>query len=320
MAQEISRLGVVVVTYQSDMVIGACLSSLIAADGPPMRIVVVDNASTDRTIAVVRDFQERMRGSFVELIEAGCNRGFAAGVNIGLDQLKPDRRIDWFWVLNPDCTVPVGTPVRYLDRLETTADFALMGGRTVYADRPGVIQSDGGRIGCWTGVSKLVNKGAVTDAPAPGPDTIDFISGANMIASRPFLERAGPMDEGYFLFYEEVEWAARRGDLSIALCPEATVHHRAGTSTGSAGSDRAASPFANYYNYRGRMRFLARNRPWALPSALVFAVAKSIQTAIRDGWREGFGALCGTLFLPPPALVRRGMDAPAPGSTPQSVA
>ena len=294
-------LAVLIVTYDSAGVIGACLDSLLASTGPRLRTVVVDNASPDHTAAVVRSRLAAAGRHRIELIQAPGNGGFAAGVNLGLARLT---RAPLVWILNPDCTVPPETPGRLFAAARSAPDFALMGGRTLYAAPSVRIQSDGGRIGRWTGVCRLVNRGARPTAPAPLPGTLDFLSGANMLASRAFLDRAGPMDEGYFLYYEEVDWATRRGVLPLAICPEAVVYHRAGTAIGSPAPGRRATSFSNYFNYRSRMRFLRRHRPAALPVAAGFALAKVLQLVLRGALAEADGALRGTFGLAPPRAVR----------------
>ena len=294
-------LGVVIVTYNSSAVIGPCLDSLLAAPAPAMRIVVVDNASADDTVAKVGRRQGLHGVHTVALIDAGCNGGYGAGVNLGLRQM-PD--LPFVWILNPDCRVPPRTPFRLLDAAHRSMPFALLGGRTLYADPPGQIQSEGGRVGRWTGVCRLVNRGRDRAAPGPPSGSLDFISGANMLASRAFLDRAGPMDEDYFLYYEEVDWAARRCDLPLKTCAEAVVYHQAGTAIGSPAPGRRATAFSNYFNYRSRMRFLRRHRPMALPVAAGFALAKTAQMALGGAFSEAGGALAGTLGLPPPRAVR----------------
>ena len=301
---EEAQLGVIIVTYNSAGVIGGCLASLLAVRKPPLRIVVVDNASSDGSARIV-ERSASIRGPHrVELIRAQANRGFASGVNLGLAHLSADPAIGYFWILNPDCVVPDDTPATYLAALKAAGPFALMGGRTLYAATRPAIQSEGGRIGRWTGVCRLTNRGCdPATARSPAEETLDFISGANMIASRAFLDRAGPMAEDYFLYYEEVDWAVRRGDLPLRLCPDAIVHHHAGTSIGSATLENGATAFASYFNHRARMRFLWRHRARALPTALAFALLRAAMLAIRGERGEAIGALRGTLGLAPPPEV-----------------
>lgn len=296
-----NRLAVIIVTYCSGDVIGACLDSLLASDGPGLDIIVVDNASPDDTAACVNQRSAARGPHSLTLIHAPSNGGYAAGVNLGLAQASS---APFVWILNPDCVVLPQTPARLLSHANSTPAFSLMGGRTLYAAQPCRIQSDGGRIDRWTGVCRLVNRGCAQDTSAPDAASLDFISGAHMLASRAFLDRAGPLEEGFFLYYEEVDWAARRGNLPLAFCADAIVYHHAGTAIGSAAPGRPATAFSNYFNYRSRMRFLCRRRAWALPTAFAFALLKIGQMALSGDGAGAAGALLGILGLAPPAIVR----------------
>src|SRR3990167_4464910 len=96
-------------------------------------------------------------------------------------------------------------------------------------------------------------------------------------------ERAGLMDEGYFLYYEEVDWAQRRGDLPLRLAPAAIARHHGGSAIGSGTHGRRASPLSLYWNHRSRMRYLARDNPSALPLAWLWALAKALRLLAGGG-------------------------------------
>lgn len=304
-------MGVVIVTYSSADVIGACLESLLASVGPPLRIVVVDNASPDDTVAVVRRIGADAPDDRLHLLQSPVNRGFAGGVNLGLAHLRRDPAVDLFWVLNPDSRVTPGTAAAYRAAARGQR-FGLMGGRTLYDGAPGLLQSDGGRVRRPFGICQNLNQGKPPEtAQPPDPTTLDFVSGANMVASREFLEAVGPMREDYFLFYEEVDWAFRRGDLPLAVCPEAVVHHQGGTATGAGSVRRLASPFANYFNYRNQMRFVRRHMPSHQPTAYGYAMARIARLLLWRAWAEAGAALRGLHGLPPPRAVRARIAAEA---------
>lgn len=316
-------LGVAIVTFHSSDVIGACLDSLFASQGVALRVAVTDNASGDDTLAVIRAWAEEQGArdpafSFAELpasaaahpaamltlLRSDFNGGYGYGVNAGLRLLMGDPALSLFWVLNPDCVVPPGTAAAYV-RAGADGAFALMSGRTVYCEEPDRIQSDGGRVSRWTGVCSSVNTGLARVGTArPDAATIDYFTGGNVVASRRFIERAGPMPEGYFLYYEEVDWAMRRGDLPLRLAEDALVQHHVGTAIGSGTDSRRASPLSNYFNFRNRIRFLRRHRPWAIPFGLAHAVAKAGQLALQGAPAEAKAALAGSFGLPPPTAVR----------------
>jgi hypothetical protein len=233
------------------------------------------------------------------------NRGFAAGVNRGLRSLQRDPRCGLFWILNPDCEVAPGAAAAFERCAAAAGDFALMGARIVYLEPPGLIQSDGGRVGRWTGLCRNVNQGAdpaATGRPAAGE--LDFISGASVVASRRFVETAGPMPEDYFLYYEEVDWAARRGALPLVLCEGAVIHHHGGTAIGSGAVNRLPTPFALYFNYRNRMRYLRRMRPLALPVAYLASLARVAKLLALGARAEAESAFRGMHGRAPPRAVR----------------
>lgn len=324
------RLGVVIVTYGAEDVIADCLETLFASEGVTLSVAVVDNASPDRTEEVVRAWQagqiaqEAMpfatgrtrRPQHVDdvpqarddhhlaFLQTGANLGFAAAVNIGLAALAALPELDRFWVLNPDSAVPSATAAAFARHPAPLGGFGMIGGRVLYFDRPEVIQIDGGRIDWRTGVTRNVNQFAPADTPPPDPAAMDFITGASMVVSRDFLHRAGPMPEDYFLYYEEVDWALRRGNLPLVYCPEGVVYHRAGSAIGSPAPGRKASPFSTYFKHRGRIRFLRRNRPGALVGGWAFGLAKIGQLVLQGDTAAAVALLRGMAGSPPPRAVR----------------
>lgn len=318
-------LGVVIVLYDSADVILDCLATLFAAaaaDGTALRVAVVDNASTDGGAGLVTDWAAGRRihpwpadlpfpaataalpgAAALSMIPLGVNGGFAAGVNAGLARLFADPAIGRVWILNPDSLVPPGTPAAFASH--DPGPFALMGGRVAYCDPPDTIQIDGGLIDRRSGITHNANQFRPAGTTAlPAAAALDFITGASMVASRAFYAAAGPMAEEYFLYYEEVDWALRRGDLPLAVAPGAFVYHRAGTAIGSPAPGRPASPFSLYFKHRGRMRFVRRHLPRSLPLAWGYTLLKAAQFRLK-GWRaEARALMAGARDRPPPPAVR----------------
>ena len=339
-------LGVVIVAYNSADVILDCLESLLGSSGVRLCVAIVDNASTDTTVADLRGWASGragyvasvdlpfkvlpsakpltlhdeadlsdISGHRLTLIETGSNGGFAAGVNRGLAFLAKQPEIDRFWILNPDSVVPPETALAFATEPAPVEGFALMGGRVLYLDTPDVIQIDGGTIDRRSGVTHNVHLFASHSATRPPDPTIfNFITGASMVASRTFLEAAGPMQEDYFLYYEEVDWAQRRGNLPLIYCEMGVVFHRTGTAIGSPTKDRPASTFSLYFKHRGRMRFVRRHFPRNLPLAYAWSFAKAGQILLKGYPFEAWTMLLGSLGAPPPASVRKRLSADAAAS------
>ena len=205
---DLPPIGVVIVTYCAADFIADCLESLLASGYPALRVVLVDNDSPDGTAEAARGWArkalpqdlaehggERSAGQRATsgagsvqgwlLLHAGGNLGFAGGVNAGLRALVADPGIDLFWILNPDATVEAQTPFALARRAGAAGRFAAIGGRILYAGS-GLIQTHGGRLHRlgFTGVN--VNRGLrSTDCAMPDPASLDYVSGASLLVSRP---------------------------------------------------------------------------------------------------------------------------------------
>jgi GT2 family glycosyltransferase len=333
------RLGVVVVTYRAADYIAECLESLLGTGYANLRIVVVDNDSPDATSDVVRawasgktpftvpddwpfpdfepatkpvSFHERRPGDepaladhAVTLIESGGNLGFAGGVNVGLRALLSDPEIDMFWVLNPDAISEPQTPFCLVKRAREMGRFAVIGGRMLVRDDPDYIQLDAGRIRKLTGMPVAMNLGAsASRTPLAPDDQIDFISGGSMLASREFIDRAGLMEEKYFLYFEEIDWQLRRGDLPLSLAPGGEVRHQVGASIGSGGRSLKPHPFAVYFGARAQIRFVLRWWPHKLPIAYLQAFLR-FPRHMDGSLTQLLALLCGIHGLAPPKAVRK---------------
>jgi hypothetical protein len=334
-------LGVVIVTFNSGSEAVDCAESLLAAAhglGVRLRVALVDNASADDTVARLRAWVSGRTAyappadlpfapgplpkplAMVEgdpglaaaaedrlaLLHSGNNLGFAGGVNVGLAYLARFADIRHFWVLNPDSVVPPAALAALAARLETETPYALLGGRVTYLDPPDMIQIDGGTVSRRTGATGNVHLG-LPDATTPPPDPaeLDFIMGANMVASRAFYDAAGPMREEYFLYYEEVDWAMRRGGLPLAYCDGFRIYHRAGSAIGSPTLSRVASPFSLYFKHRGRMMFLRRFFPRSRAFGYAYSLAYAARLLLQHrAPAEARAVIAGAFGLAPPAAIR----------------
>ncbi len=314
-------IGVIVVAFNSADVILGCVESLLAQEGGRPAVVVVDNASTDETLATLRDWAARTKTDLrefqaddrpsrpeagaVTLVHSGANRGFAGGVNVGLAVAAAMPEIAHFWVLNPDAFADKGACRAIEKAAATTPGYALMGGRVCYAEPPYRVQIDGGIVNLWTGVSGNVNLGReAAEAALPTGGDLDFITGASMVASRAFYEAVGPMREDYFLYYEEADWALRRGDMPLVVAPGLTVYHHAGTAIGSPTLERLASPFSFWFKYHSRMLFVRRFNPVGLPVAMAYATAKAGQLCLKGAFPQAGALLRAVWGLGAPKSVR----------------
>jgi len=223
-----ATVATIVVTYNSEKVIAACLASL-ESSATPTKVVLVDNGSDDATLDIVsRDFPN------VVAVPAR-NLGFAGGCNYGVN-LAGDE-VDAYFFLNPDASVTSTCLEKLLNSLAYDESVAVVS-PTILHPETGQIEYAGARLDFDTldfEVLISIDSGAknavgTIDTGRPG--------GAGMLVRRSSLEAVGPMDESYFLYWEECEWASRfhRNGLKVGYVPDAVVFHTPHHSAGGAGS------------------------------------------------------------------------------------
>lgn len=206
-------------------------------------IVVVDNGSDDGSVARLRDGAPGVR-----VVEAGTNRGYAAGVNCGVEAAQGDVLI----VLNPDAIPEEGAVERLASAVRAHPEFAILGGTVVdpsgaHEDaccaRPLPRLSDILREGFFLPARRdpayhlLVEGRSAPGAVIPAP----VVSGAALALSRAARDRIGPMNEDYFLYQEDVEWCERAHASGgrVGVVPDARFRHAQGSTT----RRREARPF-----------------------------------------------------------------------------
>jgi len=231
----VSDVAVVVVSYNSAAVIGDLLDSVPAAlDGLSGMVVVVDNGSSDDTVAIVR-----ARGDCL-VVEAE-NRGYAAGINRGVVEAPRTAAIA---VLNPDLVLSAGALRVLVDALDQP-ETGIVAPRIVNPDgslfqslrhAPSVLNT--------VGLSFIGNprfSEYVTDPTQYSqPGIVDWALGAALVVSRECHERLGGWDETFFLYSEETDLCLRARDHGMLTRyePGATVMHIGG---GSGSSPRSHS-------------------------------------------------------------------------------
>jgi GT2 family glycosyltransferase len=256
----VSRLVIVVVSFNAAADLATCLDSLLAAPPAiPHEIVVVDNASTDDSREVVA----ARRG--VRLLALAHNVGFARANTVAIRMSGGDLIL----LLNSDTIVPAGAIDRLVAALRADGAAAAVGPRLVDADgRPEL--SFGEMVSPFAELrqKRLLSAAARGDAEAVAEIarrtsracSPDWISGACLLVRRADAEAVGLLDERYFMYLEDVDFCAalRARGRRILFTPDVTVTHLRGRS-------RRAAPAATSRAYRDSQRaFYAKHHPlWA---------------------------------------------------------
>jgi len=281
------RLHVIVVAYRSRELVQACLRALERHPpvGADLEVSVVDNASGDGTADAVRaEFPS------VEIVALEDNTGFSAANNLVLRRSTADYAL----LLNPDTEVRPGALDRVLDTMNARPDVAVAGPRLVLRD--GTFDHAAKRsfptplsaIAHFTGLGRSRLAGESLGqyrAPALGEHEsgyVEAVNGAFMMVRRGALEQVGLLDEGYWLYMEDLDWCCRfeRAGWRIWYEGGAEVLHVKG---GTSGSWRRLRQNIAFHRGMGRFyrRFQAGPRP--LLDTLVYAaiVLKLVVSVLR---------------------------------------
>jgi GT2 family glycosyltransferase len=278
------ELEVVIVSHGGRDLLERCLLSL--RENPPRvetRVTVVDSGSVDGTPDMVEQ-----RFSEVRLVRRE-NIGFSAANNVVLMKT----RAPFVLLLNPDTEVRAGSIDSSLDRLAQDERIGMVGCRLVTED--GSLDHACKRsfptplsaLAHFTGVgrsdsaSSRLSQYRATELGEFEPGEVDAINGAYMLVRREALAQVGPLDEGYWLYMEDLDWCRRFqvAGWKVFYDPSGTVLHVKG---GSSGRRRGLRQEIAFHRGMGRFyrRFDAAGNPALLNLAVYLGIVAKLTVSL----------------------------------------
>ncbi len=242
-----------------------CLESVFRSDYADFRVVVCDNGSTDGSLEKIRAWadgvlevedelneelvplvfpgvekpvsyaeysreeaeaggKESDMGCSLVLIRNGSNDGFAAGNNVGI-RYALKSQADYVWLLNNDTLVKANTLKELVYREEAEDNIGVSGAVIYFASEPSRIQTyGGGKLSRVTGRDRFIH--------SPGP--VHYVAGTSLFVRREVWERVGLLDEGFFFYWEDVDFCHRvlEAGWQLAVAANAVVYHKFSSSVG----------------------------------------------------------------------------------------
>jgi GT2 family glycosyltransferase len=249
------RVCVVIPHSGGEGILAACLRSL-AADAHHCRVLVVDNASPDASLSLVRrDFP------FVEILAQSRNLGFAGGCNVGLRAALDDEACAYAVLLNNDTEQDEGWLDALVRQMDAHPGLGAAQPRLVSIPFPGQLDYSGAAGGLMDVYAFPFALGRVLGTIEADGDNwrearlLAWASGTACILRTEALREVGLLEESFFMHMEEIDldWRLRLAGWGIASVPESRVRHHSGFSLG------AESPLKVYLNHRNSLRMLLRN-------------------------------------------------------------
>lgn len=212
-------VAVVVLNYQGNRWLEACFSSLLATEYQNLRTILVDNASSDGSVELVR-----LKFPTVDVIVNSSNRGFAEGNNIGIASAIASEA-QYIVLLNPDTKVPAEWLKKLVEVGEREPGVGILGAVQ--------LEYDGEGLNTWTRTAfpHLIEE--LQSAEESGRwIPVEWVEGACFAVKRRVFDEIGRFDPIYFAFYEEIDFCRRAGlqGWQTALVPESRIHHFRGGS------------------------------------------------------------------------------------------
>jgi GT2 family glycosyltransferase len=251
---------VIIVSWNVRDLLRDCLRSLeVSRPALDLEIVVVDAASQDGTVDMIR-----AEYPWVVLIPSSENVGFPRGNNLGIAA----SRGRYILLLNPDTVVLGDALARMVEHLERHPDVGVLGGQLLNSD--GTIQSSRRRFpSLLTGFFEstwlqpfaprgLLRAYYALDLPDDRTADVDWVIGACLMVPRQVVNVIGALDEGYFMYSEELDWCRRIKDAGwrVVYLPDAKFVHHYGKSSEQAVTARQINfqraKLRYYRKYHGR--------------------------------------------------------------------
>ncbi len=324
-------IAVVIVTYRSAKL---TIEGLRSVDGERLtsglriRAVVVDNASGDLD-EIRRAVQANQWDSWVQLVSAPYNGGFAYGNNLGIQHAYAIATPAYVYLLNPDAQVRPGAIGTLVHFLEQHPEVGIAGSSFENLDGsdwpisfrfPGLISEmlEGLSFGV---VTRLFRDKVVARIMTKTDQPVDWICGASMLVRPEVFSAIGGMDENYFLYYEETDFCRRAAVAGFPTwyVPASRVMHIAGQSTQITGDSAGRKRLPAYW-------FASRRRYFATTFGVAYAIAIDVVAVLAYSLGALKAALLGSSPKTPPHFIRdlaahsviwpRNRDLPAPRSMP----
>lgn len=239
------KLSFIIVNWNTATLLENCLSSIYAhCDAVTFEVWVVDNASTDNSVAMLRT-----RFPDVHIIENDANVGFARANN----QAMACANGEYFFLLNSDAELRTGAVQALLTHIEANPRCGAVG--------PKLVNPDGSFQGTFARFPTLWQEFALITTLARWtigscrpylqpkseytPESVDWITGAALLLRRGVFDQVGGFDESYFMYSEETDWCwrLRQAGWEIVYVPTATVMHIGGGSSEA----RSAESYTQLY-------------------------------------------------------------------------
>jgi N-acetylglucosaminyl-diphospho-decaprenol L-rhamnosyltransferase len=237
------------------------------------QVIVVDNLSGDGSLERLREAFSRPTSTPVSVVDAGHNGGYGLGINVGIRHaLTSPRPPRYIFIINPDAVAEPGSLATLLACMDDHPEVGLAG--SLIRGPGGDVQGQAFRFpSVWSELESTARLGPISGLLArhivalrPNVTTeVDWVPGTSMLVRTEVFTRGGWFDPGFFLYFEEIDFARRvkNAGWKVLYVEGAPITHIGSLSTGMADETRRMPR----YWFESRRRYLVKHH------GVVYAVA-----------------------------------------------
>ncbi|NOU09699.1 MAG: glycosyltransferase family 2 protein [Nitrospira sp.] len=243
------KVTVAIVNWNGERFLDRCLSALLAQTVTPHEIILVDNASSDASLDIVRRYLS------VRILELNKNLGFARGNNMAIESAAAES--EWIALLNPDAFPEPHWLEALLSAVLDNPEFDVFGSKLVNAADPSVLDGAGDAYHISGLVWRMGHGVPVASISAQASEVFSPCAAAALYRRSALLE-VGGFDEDYFCYVEDVDlgFRLRLAGHKAMYVPGAVVYHVGSGTTGGQHSD-----FSVYHGHRNLVWTFVKDMP-----------------------------------------------------------
>ncbi|MFH1314168.1 MAG: glycosyltransferase [Candidatus Eisenbacteria bacterium] len=307
------RVTIIVLNRNARDSVAECLESVLQNVYPDFDVILVDNASGDDSLEIVKQWasgegevesrfvspgtrsrpvswkeidadssEEPEPGEhpFLTIIASKINLGFAGGHNLGI-RVAIRRSTRYVLLLNSDMVVDGDFLGPLVDQVQSPG-IGAVGPVVLDYNAENIIWQAGGRVYPERGWAKRCFGGRPLYDLEARASNVSYLPGCSVLIDTAVLEAIGPLDTDYFLYFEDTDWLTRARTLGwkAVLVPASKVWHKE-----SYFGALSKLTYGAYYFARNRLIFTRKNYPRYLPVALIWSLRYGIlDNILRRRW------------------------------------
>lgn len=241
-------VAIILVNYNSFEDTVDCVKSLLNIEYDNYKIVVIDNASTEKNEQAIQ-FLEK----YTLYISSHGNLGFSGGNNLGIHYCNEKFFPDYFLLLNNDTVVREDFLAALLQTANHNKDVGIVCGKIYYYDKQDVLWFDGGTFDLNYGVTDHIHYNEPDKYVSTDEKDIEFATGCLLLIPQNTITSVGYLNEEYFMYAEDTDYSrrVRNAGLRILYTSKSVIYHKVGRSSKN-------SNLATYYMIRNNLYIIQK--------------------------------------------------------------